>query len=69
MLQETFGEYAKKSGHGSDLRVAAALEKCGPNLFEVPLHQFKDLLVEQLLAPFFVFQVFSVGLWCLDDYM
>lgn len=68
-VQETFGEYSKKGGHGTDGRVAAALEKWGNNVFEVPLPEFKDLLMEQLLAPFFVFQVFCVGLWCLDDYM
>ena len=69
VLQETFGEYSKKGGHGTDARVAAALERWGPNVFEVPLPEFKDLLLEQLLAPFFVFQVFCVGLWCLDEYM
>lgn len=68
-MQETFAEYSKKGGHGTDGRVAAALEKWGNNVFEVPLPEFKDLLMDQLLAPFFVFQVFCVGLWCLDDYM
>ena len=48
--------------------MAAALAKWGPNRFVVPLPRFADMLKEQLVAPFFVFQVFCVGLWCLDDY-
>lgn len=66
--QETFETYRRASGLGSEARVVAALERWGPNRFEVPLPQFADLLKEQLMAPFFVFQVFCVGLWCLDDY-
>lgn len=48
--------------------MAAALERWGPNRFDVPLPAFGALLQEHLLAPFFVFQVFCVALWALDDY-
>lgn len=65
---ETVGAYLASSGLGSEAAVAAALERWGDNRFEVPVPSFVALLTDQLMAPFFCFQVFCVGLWALDEY-
>lgn len=66
--KETFATYRASGGYGSEGKLVAALERWGPNKFVVPVPSFRELLWEQLLAPFFCFQVFCVGLWALDDY-
>ncbi|XP_050205184.1 probable manganese-transporting ATPase PDR2 [Mercurialis annua] len=66
--KETFGYYLKCSGHGSDAKVAVATEKWGRNAFDYPQPTFQKLMKEHCMEPFFVFQVFCVGLWCLDEY-
>lgn len=42
-------------------------KKYGKNTFEVPIPTFIELFKEHLVAPFFVFQIFCVCLWFLDD--
>ncbi|KFW06847.1 putative cation-transporting ATPase 13A2, partial [Eurypyga helias] len=40
----------------------------GPNLIEVPVKSYVRLLVEEVLNPFYIFQVFSIVLWVCDAY-
>ncbi|KAG2431042.1 hypothetical protein HYH02_013473 [Chlamydomonas schloesseri] len=66
--KETFEYYGKASGHGSEAKQLAAFDRYGPNKVDVPLPAFSELMKEHLVAPFFVFQVFCVALWALDEY-
>ncbi|THH17172.1 hypothetical protein EW146_g3599 [Bondarzewia mesenterica] len=49
-----------------DLHALASMY--GKNEFNIPIPSFGTLFAESATAPFFVFQVFCVALWCLDEY-
>jgi cation-transporting ATPase 13A1 len=40
----------------------------GPNKMSIPIPEFFDIYKEHMVAPFFVFQLFTSALWLLDEY-
>ncbi|KAN0050509.1 hypothetical protein ACTA71_003635 [Dictyostelium dimigraforme] len=50
-------------------QIELATMKYGLNRFDIPIPTFLALYKEQAMAPFFVFQVFCVLLWCLEEYV
>ena len=57
-------EYLAINGIDSQENIYLAQEKWGKNSFDIPLPSFLDLYAEHLTAPFFIFQVVCLVLWC-----
>lgn len=52
----------------SDREIPSVLALYAGNEFNIPIPSFTELFGEHATAPFFVFQIFCVALWCLDEY-
>jgi len=64
----TFKEYLSSTGIGSTSELKKAISKYGNNTMEIPMPKFADLFKEHVVAPFFVFQIFSSALWLLEEH-
>lgn len=74
-------EFKAARGLASLQAVSAAKTDYGKNEFSIPVPTFRELFAEHAVAPFLcvstqtgiadlrsIFQLFCVGLWCLDEY-
>ena len=61
-------DFQKCKGLTSPAEIKKLYEHYGNNEFDIPVPTFTELFQEHAVAPFFVFQIFCVGLWMLDEY-
>jgi len=51
---------------GGDVTLRTTL--FGPNAIEIEAKSIGQLLMDEVLHPFYIFQIFSIALWSVDDY-
>jgi len=58
-----------KYGHGlTDLEQTYRQQLYGENVIEIQVKSYMKLLMEEILNPFYIFQVASIILWSIDEY-
>jgi cation-transporting ATPase 13A1 len=64
----SLGSFQTSRGLDKQSEVSRLEQHYGTNTFDIPVPTFGELFKEHAVAPFFVFQIFCVGLWMLDEY-
>ncbi|KZZ99013.1 cation-transporting ATPase 4 [Moelleriella libera RCEF 2490] len=64
----TIGHFQTSRGLEKQSEITRIEQHFGTNTFDIPVPTFTELFKEHAVAPFFVFQIFCVGLWLLDEY-
>ncbi|XP_006608970.1 manganese-transporting ATPase 13A1 [Apis dorsata] len=67
-INHSVKHYCEWRGYLDEKDIAAAEEKYGKNKLDMVVPEFRELFKERAIAPFFVFQLFCVALWCFDKY-
>ncbi|XP_015432152.1 PREDICTED: manganese-transporting ATPase 13A1 [Dufourea novaeangliae] len=67
-INHSVKHYRAWTGYIDQKQITVAEEKYGKNKLDMMVPEFMELFKERAIAPFFVFQVFCVALWCLDKY-
>ncbi|VVC97262.1 unnamed protein product [Leptidea sinapis] len=67
-ITKVYDEYLESKGYTDDESILMAEKDFGKNEMIMVVPEFMELFKERATAPFFVFQVFCVALWCLDRY-
>nr|XP_018900940.1 PREDICTED: manganese-transporting ATPase 13A1 [Bemisia tabaci] len=67
-VHKKFSQYIDWKGLQDDVEIKRTGDIFGKNELEMVVPEFRELFIERATAPFFVFQIFCVALWCLDRY-